>query len=444
MHRHLAWLSLIALVAVLGCGDGHDDGHETPTPVPTPTGPPARAGELDGSFGTDGIVITDFGGRHDVVNALTVQPDGKIVAVGRSDPAGPEFDFRAAIARYRADGTLDAGFGDGGRAALLAVAGSEATTVVLAPNDTIVVGGSVTSAGPQAWFLARYDDTGDLDASFGTGGIVQLTVAQGGRFGAAALQPDGKIVAVGAAFDVAPEFAVARLNADGSLDPSFGNGGIVVTRIGRQSFPNAVVLQPDGRIVVGGGADAPSGRFALARYLPDGRLDPAFGVGGMVLTDVTPGLVSTVFGLALEDDGTIVAHGASGVDVAQQIGGPYAVVRYRPDGAVTGTVATALSSGLQAIAAALQPNGTLLFGTQTIRAGDVFGRAAVGRVTATGALDPEFATEGVLALHLRPNDESAIQALALNPNGTLIAGGFSRLSDATYDFALVRLQLGSE
>lgn len=446
MRRRITWLfGIVAIVAATGCGDGHDDGSDDPTPVPTPTAAPVRAGELDPSFGSGGVAITDFAGRHDVVNALAVQPDGKIVAVGRSNPTGPDFDFRVAIARYLPNGTLDTAFGDDGRAPLLDVAGSDARTVVLAPDGAIIVGGSVTSAGPQAWLLARYDDGGRLDASFGDGGIVELTIAGGGNLGGVALQPDGKIVAVGSAFDQATEVALARFDADGSLDETFGSGGIVLTRIGNQSFANAVVLQPDGKIVIGGRGDSPSSaRFALARYLPDGALDGGFGTGGLVLTDVSPGLASFVFGLGLDDDGTIVAHGASGVDFAQGSGGPYAVVRYRPDGTVVSTVPTALTVGVQGVTTTLQPDGKLVYGTRTVGPGDVFAAAAVGRVTASGPRDPEFATDGILTFHFRPDDESEIQALALDPNGTLIAGGFSRRSDATYDFALARVGLGEE
>jgi uncharacterized delta-60 repeat protein len=456
MRHRLASFYLLVVVAAIGCGDGGSS--PKATPLPTPTEPPPRAGELDRSFGSEGVVVTDFGGRLDEVNALAVQPDGKIVAVGRSDaPVGVE--FAVALARYGADGVLDSAFGDGGRVLLTAVNGSEATAVVLASQGNILVGGTVATPNPEPWLLVRFDSAGRLDAGFGSGGIVQLTVAQGGAFAAAAIQPDGKIVVVGEAFDGASEFALARLEADGTLDATFGTGGIVRTRIGQESVPSAVVLQPDGKIVVGGFASGAVAEFtqsfALARYLPDGTLDATFGSGGIVVTDVTPGRPSLIFALALQMDGAIVARGPSGFEVAEGPSGvdvfghpgPFVFVRYRSDGALDegfgtdGILSTDFNSDGQPVATTVQPDGKLLVAPFAFTSGDSFSQAAVARFTAAGTPDPDFASGGVFEMHLRPNDESAIRALALDPDGTLIAGGFSRLTDSTSDFALVRLHL---
>jgi len=456
MRHRFASFCLLVVLAAIGCGDGGSS--PKATPLPTPTEPPSRAGELDRTFGSEGVVITDFGGRHDQVNALAVQPDGKIVAVGRSD-APVEVEFAAALARYDVAGALDGTFGDGGRVLLTAVNGSEATAVVLASQGNILVGGTVATPNPEPWLLVRFDASGRLDHGFGSGGIVQLTVAQGGPFAAVAIQPDGRIVVVGEAFDGASEFALARLESDGTLDATFGMRGIVTTRIGQESIPSAVVLQPDGKIVVGGFASTVvtefARSFALARYLPDGTLDATFGSGGIVVTDVTPGLPSLIFALALQPDGAIVARGPSGFDDATGPSGgdifghpgPFVLVRYRPDGALDegfgtdGILSTDFKSEGQPVATIVQPDGKLLVGSLTVTNVDPFSQAAVARFTAAGTPDPDFASGGIFEMHLRPNDESSIRALALDPDGTVIAGGFSRLTDSTYDFALVRLHL---
>ena len=458
MRRCLTWwVYLVVLVAVTGCGDGDRDDHdaESPTPVPTPTGPPARAGEPVTSFGTGGVVITDFAGRDDNLTALVVQDDGAIVVVGSSSAAGPELDFRAALARYRPDGTLDPGFADGGRA-LLDLPGTAATSVAVQADGAVIVGGTVASSGPNPWFVARFDDAGRLDPGFGTGGVVQLTIAGGGSLTALAVQPDGRIVAAGDTFDIAPAFALARFAIDGSLDPSFGTGGIVTTRIGHTSGSSALVIQPDGKIVAGGSSSDGQPRFALARYLTDGSLDPSFGTGGRVITDVTPGRASAVSDLALEHDGTIIALGSADAVPSDRFFGTLARVSYQSDGTVESRVGTDVLLRGNGPFATLVVDRNILFGTSVLRpteddVSEAFARAAITRLTATGALDPTFASNGRFAAHLRPGDESGIAALALAPDGTLVAGGFSRIPDthiegpppldSTYDFALVRLHL---
>jgi len=132
---------------------------------------------------------------------------------------------------------------------------------------------------------------GDLDATFGTGGLVRTDVTAVGdtAFGVA-VQPDGKVVAVGTAGGPNSKFAVARYKPKGTLDPTFGTGGVVVTDVGSyRDEAYGVALQPDGDIVAAGvqGAGRPGSNVAVVRYLPDGTPDPSFGNGGIVRTSVT-------------------------------------------------------------------------------------------------------------------------------------------------------------
>src|SRR4249919_106921 len=196
-------------------------------------------GGLDPTFGVGGRVTTDFNLSTDIANAVALQADGKLVVVGDTYTNNDFSDEDFAIARYNPDGTLDAGFGTNGRVTtdfpgLAAVA----SAVLLQPDGKILVAGG---AYPLFVFLgnfelARYNPDGSLDASFGDGGIVTTVFPHGSYASALALQPDGKILAAGTDYvDFTSEansdtdFAIARYAPNGSPDASFGNGGQVTT-----------------------------------------------------------------------------------------------------------------------------------------------------------------------------------------------------------------------
>jgi uncharacterized delta-60 repeat protein len=170
---------------------------------PTPAGWAAPGGTLDPSFGADGKVLTNFSYGHSFARAVAIQADGKIVAAGETETVQlPRDDF--ALARYHPDGTLDAGFGAGGKVVTdVSGAGSSdtAAAVAIQPNGKIVVAGySFAGPGGSNFALARYHRNGRLDAGFGTGGTV-LTDVSGTRYDngayAVAIQPDSKILTAG-------------------------------------------------------------------------------------------------------------------------------------------------------------------------------------------------------------------------------------------------------
>ena len=204
----------------------------------------AAPGDLDPTFGTDGQVIESFGPSEERPSSAVLQPDGKIV-----------------------------------------------------------VGGTVLAGGQSQFLVARFDATGALDPMFGSGGSV-MTMGNGpnDQLAALLLQPDGKIVAVGLS-------AIVRYTSDGSLDPSFGTAGKVVFSIGpARGSPYGALLQPDGKIVVAGVAYDPAIMFALARFEADGSVDTAFGVNGEVLSDVSPSFDSGL-STALQPDGKVLLAG---------------------------------------------------------------------------------------------------------------------------------------
>ncbi len=185
---------------------------------------------------------------------------------------------------------LDTTFGGTGRVST-PVGGGQGEAVVIQPGGGIVTAGWRTVGAGTDFALTRHDASGNLDQSFGTNGIATTDLGgPGDQAYDAALLPDGGIVAVGetdAAGIQKQQFALARYTADGALNPSFGTGGTVTTNFtGHGDVANAVAVQGDGKIVVAGFAFSSgiNGDFALARYNADGSLDTSFGTGGKVTT----------------------------------------------------------------------------------------------------------------------------------------------------------------
>lgn len=225
-------------------------------------------GSLDVTFGSDGVVTTEFVGSAARAMDLVLQPDGKIIIVGRSQD--PTTD-NVALARYESNGALDQTFGSGGKVTTGLGRFSGGQAVVLQPDGRIVVGGYVRGLGRNDFVLLRYDAAGALDMTFGTDGRVATDFGGTSDLLAdLALQADGKIVATGTSeISDGEQFSVARYDADGSLDPSFGNVGKVRTRFNAYTcWATSLLLQKNGKIVVGGWIVSRYESFAIARYLP--------------------------------------------------------------------------------------------------------------------------------------------------------------------------------
>jgi len=221
---------------------------------------------------------------------------------------------------------LDRTFGNGGSAIVpFPDVESLAEAVVVQPDGKIVAAG----AAGFDFGLARLHPDGSLDASFGVGGLVITDFGDTEIAHAMVLQPDGKLVVAGETFSGTTGLALARYQADGTLDPDFGVGGLV--RMPELSA-RALVLQPDGMLVVGGfGAHG----FTLVRYDAAGVLDPTFGAGGVAATDfpdTKEGLRLLSFGLALQPDRKIVAVGGGGFLIA--------LARFTADGTLDATFGT--------------------------------------------------------------------------------------------------------
>jgi uncharacterized delta-60 repeat protein len=386
-------------------------------------------------------------------------------ALGRSTEANL---VRAQAVAASTPGSLDPTFGNGGK---VLTPGGGATDAILQPNGDIVVSGG--------FGVARYLPTGKLDTTFGSGGLASAGFAGGESRTSVALQPDGKIVWVGSqgnpSFPAGGtfEFAVARFTANGSLDTRFGSGGHASVEFfapplqGAQEFADAVLVQPDGKILVAGSARQGQIRFApiqgaLARFNANGTLDTSFGTGGKILSSTLPGI--TTLGLDAAGDIftlptraefspsgqadasvtpapiTASSHGGSSAFLpsgqfvqANTIGVAkhdvdVQVQRFNADGSIASASPAFDYSGAlgldQAIdsagAVAVQANGQAVVGGAHFLSTSLFGLA---RVNPGGTLDAGFGSGGVLTTTF--NGGEGVQAVLIQPDGKIIAAGFS-------------------
>ncbi|MDX2245864.1 MAG: T9SS type A sorting domain-containing protein [Bacteroidia bacterium] len=230
-------------------------------------------GRPDSSFGTNGIVTTDFGGGTDIAYAIARQSDDKLLVAGRVYDNGTTLNENFGIARYLSNGTLDNDFGTGGKVMIKFTGFIEwASGLAVLPNDKILVTGHTQVAGFQAFALAQLMPDGTLDSDYGSGGKVTKSIPGYAFVSALAIQPDGKALLGG--YGNGP-FHLARFTADGLLDSTFTDGvstpaGIVQTNFnGGFSQINALAMYPDGRLLAVGTDD---NDFALARYITDGNV----------------------------------------------------------------------------------------------------------------------------------------------------------------------------
>jgi uncharacterized delta-60 repeat protein len=394
------------------------------------------AGGLDPTFGSGGAVTQSAGSS---IGGIAVQRDGKIVVVGRS-----------VFARYNPDGSLDPSFGSGAYAAI----GFAADAVALEPDGKIVVAGSagpVNDAVLSEFALARYDANGSLDASFGTDGIAKTVIPEptpycgwcGWNAGAAALAvlPGGDIVAAGTVWggpDPAPPdspgwssfFALTRYTPDGSLDSTFGDAGIVQTAF-NQGFGfglapelSGIAVQPDGKIVATGSASfgghgVDEETMVLARYEPDGALDAGFGAAGTATTDLRRlygGGPPTLQRGRILVAGWTLRRTASGWTYFPLL------ARYEASGRLDSTFGTRGFAQIDA-----HTEGGALGGANAILAqhdGKILvadsytqGPPTVARLLPNGRLDPSFGRGGLVAFRGQPS------SLALQANGKVLVAG---------------------
>ncbi len=266
-------------------------------------------GTYDNTFGTNGKVSIDFFNDYDQATTIGLQSDGKIIIGGKAFKTGNLFDF--ALARLSSSGVLDNTFGTGGKLTVdFNGNNDEGGKMVIQSDDKIVLTGTSAGATTGGFGTIRCTANGALDASFNSTGTVITLFPNGVATGtAAAVQADGKIVLCGAN-NIAgyPHLALARYNANGTIDAAFGTNGIVVYNAsGPSSTAGAVKIQADGKIIAAGAVINTAGDILLYRCLPNGSADASFGTNGAVAKDL--GATESANRLLLLSDGSYVVAG---------------------------------------------------------------------------------------------------------------------------------------
>ena len=266
------------------------------------------------------------------------------ISFAGNDATGGDF----AVARYNANGTLDTSFGVGGRVTTDLGQTENASLVLVQSDGKIIIAGGTYPIFPSSggqFALVRYNSNGSLDTSFGDGGVALTTFSTSGCYASAlALQSDGKIIAAGTNyrdFSSNSDFGIVRYNSNGTLDTSFGTNGLVSTDYdGMLDAASSVLIQSDGKIVAVGSASSSATfyDFAVVRYLANGQIDTSFGSAGKVRTDFGGANLDIAYAGTLQADGKIIAAGTTTDRSGSKT--PFAVARYNSNG----TLDTSFSS----------------------------------------------------------------------------------------------------
>lgn len=364
-----------------------------------------RIARLNGNGNLD-ATFNPGSGANKSIYTLALQADGKILAGG----AFTAYDgtSRNRVARLLPDGSLDNSFnrGTGARGPVHSIS--------LPTDGKIIIGGDFTTYnGLVRNHIAQLNSDGILDAAFDPGSGADSAVL------ATAIQPDGKILAAGAftLFNSVARNRIARLNRNGSLDGSFMPGN------GANNAINAVVVQPDGRILIGGAFTSYNNtiRFRVARLNPDGSLDASFNPGS--------GPNGTVTAMVLQGDGKILVGGH--FTAYGGVGRNY-LARLNADGTLDASFNSGSGANNAVSCIALQGDGKLLIGGNfTYYNGAVRGRIA--RLNNNGSLDASFNAGSLVS--------GSISAIAVQSDGRILAGGNATFSNnSTYfNYGIARL-----
>ncbi|MFO1351346.1 MAG: delta-60 repeat domain-containing protein [Gammaproteobacteria bacterium] len=415
---------------------------------------------LDGGFDTDGMKTVNFnnGANYDFGAGVAIQSDGKIVVAGSINLAGNNYDF--GVARLNSDGSPDAAGFNGGVTTIGFNLGNNnadfARAVAIQADKKILVAGTAERTAEDIDFaVIRLLPNGNPDGGFGNGGKVTVNVNLGpgapyDDLSAMVVQADGKILLAGSAYHeltiASSDFAVVRLNANGSPDNGFGNSGraVVAFDVGNQGrdYLHAMALQKDGKIVLGGTVnvgtgDLDSDRFAVARLNANGTPDASFGTGGKA---VVPVFGADLRSVAVQADGKIVLAGAfrSGGDSR------FGIARLNSNGVLDSSFASGGALAVEfsptdikwdnAQAVAVQTNGKIVVAGGAYQFYPFFD-VGVARLNADGSPDEDFGPGGKTTFTFgEAGDLDSISGIAIQADGKIVVAGSTLLSPAAAPF----------
>ena len=394
------------------------------------------SGSPDAGFGTSGIVTTPVGTNNDFsARAVAVQADGKIVAAGTGNSG-------IAVVRYKTDGTLDSAFGANGIVStLVGTFSGVARSVAIQSDQKIVAAGSVWTGSKNDVAVVRLNADGTLDNSFGISGIVSTPVGtMRAEVYALAIQSDNKILAAGY-FQNASDYdaVLLRYLPNGELDSTFGSGGIVILNIGPYDEFEAIALQPDNKILAAGGTDYNG--FLLVRYLPNGTPDTTFGTNGIVLTDIA-GAQDFATAVIRQPDGKIVLAGSTTNSNPALF--DYTLVRYNENGSIdtafgTNGMATVpiLCNNDFGATVALQSDGKIVIAAPGSVTGSAPFDTIVVRYLPNGTPDTGFGTNSKVTESMGASEVP--YAMAIQADGMILVAGVDDWGGSNSNFALLRL-----
>ena len=383
--------------------------------------------ELDITFNGTGMASANFLGGVDTGYGAVVQPDNKIVVAGIYADNGSIFHTHFGLVRFNADGTLDTTYGVGGKVMTVfdpSGVYEGARAIAIQPDGKVLAAGfvSLQPPGPGYFAIARYNTDGTLDTSFGVGGKTSAAVVNHiNELLAITVAPDGMIAASGYYFGGLQcyEAAVVKLNPNGSRDFFFGSSGTTTYQmgfnLGDTNMPNSVAIQPDGKVVTGGGyrtssASSNQTDIVFFRFNANGSRDMSFGSFGKLV--ISGPLNESIGAIKLLPDGKIMAAGGSA--------GSFLLMRINANGTVDnsfdgdGRVTTSLNGGDFANSIFIRPDGKMIV------SGNANGAFGVAAYNADGSLDTSFSGDGKMIFW---GGQIGGNSLSVDSLGRVVVGG---------------------
>jgi uncharacterized delta-60 repeat protein len=407
----------------------------------------AKPGDLDPTFGNGGIVISNYGGQNMFGPAMKIQPDGKIVVAGKQFNG---HDDDILVQRFLTDGSPDTSFGTSGATIIKLSTADDNAKALAFQNDgkIIVAGGAGQSGSYETSVLARVSADGILDTSFGTGGKVLIDFGLPSHSHSVAVQIDGNIVVTGETYTTADGglFATARVLPNGAFDTSFGTGGKVTQTLGSGANAHSLVLQSDGRILLGGYAaltDTGKAGLIVSRLLSNGTPDASFGTNGYSTASIGMGN-NFCHALMQQSDGKIILAGSAMTATNYD----FSLVRFNSDGILDtgfgtgGIMTTNFVSGPrpsadETAAGVVEVDGKIVVGGYSER------KFALARYLSNGALDSSFGTGGLVSIAVGTDNDAWIKSMALQSwDGKIVVVGYSK-SGTTFNLSMARFSSDS-
>jgi uncharacterized delta-60 repeat protein len=403
----------------------------------------AQTGSLDNSFNKNGKVITPIGRGKEIARDIAIQKDGKIIVAGTSVTDAGRYEF--AIVRYYSDGSIDKSFNEGGKVTTHLGSGDAEAYAVTVQADGKILAAGYCQGTHDDFALVRYNPDGSLDKSFGNGGMVIASFGENSDDAIAgiSLQCDQKILVVGYTSIASHyDFALARFNSNGTFDLSFDGDGKQTTDIGgaTNDFAGGIAIQHDDKIVLAGYTVNHSEDFALIRYNKDGSVDKTFGANGKQVTDIGTSSGDKAVKVAMQEDGKIVLAGTVNNGTNN-----FGLARYNADGSIdkgfgnNGSLISNVgtsSSDNQLNALDIQNDNKIVVAGFSSTAGSY--NFIVARYTTSGAPDKSFNNNGYVSTDILSDQADYAYAVKLFGRRIYVAGYVYNLGNA--DFAVTALK----